>query len=365
MKVLHLIDGPGWSGGVEQTLLLARGLAGAGFGSVIGCHRDNATLLTEARAAGIPVIGFEETGRHKLGNYRRALGLFEGGIDVVIAHKPRSILYALLAQRVVSPRPRVIAVRRVSRRISRLSSLSKYRLPDRVVAVSESVAEGLTAAGVPREKIRVVPSGVDLARFHLRPGARAAARRALGAGDATWVVMHVANFTPRKGHRVLMEALSMARETLGPFRLVLAGHGTEGTECRALAASFGLRDELLGLGLRRDVELLLPAADLFAFPSLPGIEAIAGSLLQAMAVGLPALASNVGGIPEYLREGATGWLAPPGDAPAWAEKLRALRAMPAGERERVATSAASIVHERYSIEGTVRAYVEILTDLRA
>jgi glycosyltransferase involved in cell wall biosynthesis len=160
-----------------------------------------------------------------------------------------------------------------------------------------------------------------------------------------------------------MEALSLAREALGPFRLVLAGHGTDGAECRALAGSFGLADELVGLGLRRDVEMLLPAADLFAFPSLPGIEAIAGSLLQAMAAGLPALASAVGGIPEYLHDGDTGWLAPPGDAQAWGKKLRALRAMPAADRQRVASAATEIVRERYAIEGTVRSYVELLTEL--
>jgi glycosyltransferase involved in cell wall biosynthesis len=365
-KVLNVIDGAGWSGGVEQAFLLARGLAARGIETGIACHAENGTLLHEGPAAGVPTWPFEGGSRWNPGNYARLRALAADGFDVLIAHKPKSVVYAL-AVRAVQPSVRhVIAVRRLARPISRLSSWTKYRMPDRVVAVCDFVADRLRAAGVPEGKIVRIPSGIDLSRFHPRPELRADQRRRWGVErDDVTVLIQVANFLTSKGHRFLFEALAGIGDRLGDYRLVLAGRGTDGAECRDLVERHGLRGRVIGLGMRRDVERLLCGADLFVFPSLPGLEAIGGAVLQAMASGVPVIVSAWVGPPEYIEDARNGFLVDPGDAIALREAISAFASLEPASRRDIAARAVETVRAGYSIERTVDAYVELIDGLSA
>jgi glycosyltransferase involved in cell wall biosynthesis len=239
-------------------------------------------------------------------------------------------------------------------------------MPDRVVAVSGFVADQLRAAGIPEAKIVRIPSGVDLSRFRPRPDIRAEQRRSWGVErDDVTVLIQVGNFLTSKGHRVLFEALEGIGRRLGDYRLVLAGRGTDGPECRELVSRHGLRDRVFGLGMRRDIERLLCGADLFVFPSLPGLEGIGGAVLQAMASGVPVIVSAFVGPPEYVEDARNGFLVKPGDPIALREAISAFAAMEPAARRDVAERAIETVRAGYSIERTVDAYVELIEGLSA
>ena len=185
-------------------------------------------------------------------------------------------------------------------------------------------------AGVARERITLIPSGVDCA--HFRPPSadeRAQARAALGLGDADLAVGAVGALEPRKGHRYLVEAMALLSAARPPASGVVAIIAGDGSLRDALAADirrFGLGDAGGGqvrladrvrlVGRVDDARSILWALDIFVMPSLS--EGLGVALLEAMACGLPCVASRIGGIVDAVDEGRSGILVAPGDAHALA-----------------------------------------------
>jgi glycosyltransferase involved in cell wall biosynthesis len=204
---------------------------------------------------------------------------------------------------------------------------------DLVVAVSEATADVARRAGVPAERIARVENGVDVEAVRAAALAgRRGARGELCASDDDIVLLCLGRLSPEKGQRVLLEAL---RDPLlaSVSRLVVAlvGDGPERPALEALARGDA---RVRFLGWREDPHRWLGAADLFVLPSLS--EGLPVALLEAFAVGLPCVATSVGGVPAAL-EGA-GVLVPAGDPGALAADLGPLLASPA-ERARLAALA--------------------------
>jgi glycosyltransferase involved in cell wall biosynthesis len=151
---------------------------------------------------------------------------------------------------------------------------------------------------------------------------RDALRAELGFGrDALGVVM-VAAFEPRKGHAVLLEALTA---TPPEVRVALVGRGPEERAMRDLATSLGVAGRVRFAGWRDDVDDVLRASDALVLPSL-GNECLPYAILEAMAHGLPVVGTDVAGIPEEIENGVTGTVVPPGDAAALASAMAGLAA---------------------------------------
>lgn len=181
--------------------------------------------------------------------------------------------------------------------------LAAARAADRVVVVERSLAERLSAAGVPAERLAVVPMGVDELRFRVLP--RNDARVRLGLPEETRIVLFVGRGTVEKGIDVLDRALADVA-----------------ADCIAIGPpGDGGRIRFAGQVAPVDVPLWLAAADVFCLPSRS--EGMPVSVMEALAAGLPVVATTVGGIPEQLEEGVNGLLVPPGDAGALAQALRA------------------------------------------
>ena len=173
------------------------------------------------------------------------------------------------------------------------------------------------------------------------------------------VILNLAKFVPRqKGQNYLLEAAVSLKERY-PVTLLLAGLETDGEEAHRAVEEAGLADTVRLLGFRRDIPELINAADLFVFPSLPGLDAIAGSVLQAMACGTIAGASAVGGIPEYLRDGENGFLVPPGDSPALEAAVERAFALEGAERERIARRARETVLGGYSVRAMAEQWMKL------
>ncbi len=196
------------------------------------------------------------------------------------------------------------------------------RWVERVITVSEDNARSLVDIhGVPREKIRVVRIGVpEPAR-----GASARIREPLGIPKEDFLCVMIGSLEERKGHARAFEALAALPASV---KLLVAGAGEEERALRAAAASLGLERRVHFLGYRADVDALLAECDVLVLPST--LEATPYVIVEAMASGLPVVASNVYGVPEIVRDGETGILVDPRVRD---DIVRAIAAL-AGDRER-------------------------------
>ncbi|NLI20722.1 MAG: glycosyltransferase family 4 protein [Clostridiales bacterium] len=172
------------------------------------------------------------------------------------------------------------------------------------------------------EAVQVAGVGIDLSRF-AAPVDRAATRAALGLSPRDSVVITVGEHIPRKNHEACIRAVA----ALSGVTLLFCGVGELEGGLRALADSLGVADRVRFLGFRRDVPALLAACDVFLFPSFQ--EGLPVSLMEAMAAGLPCVASRVRGNADLIVPGEGGYLCAPGDADAMAGHIRTLLSDPA------------------------------------
>ena len=179
---------------------------------------------------------------------------------------------------------------------------------DHVLAISEAVAQfAIEQQGFPRELVEIMHNPVDLGRF--RPGTAnspSAARAGLGLAQDASVVICVARFDPVKGVDILLEAWPEVVSMNPRSTLLLAGDGPLHDSLEEQARALGITESVRFLGYRSDVESILHAADICVVPSRS--EGLSLAAIEAMASGLPVVASRVGGIPEVVEDGTTGLL---------------------------------------------------------
>lgn len=196
-------------------------------------------------------------------------------------------------------------------RLQLAGQAAAYRMAHAIVANSTAAAAQLASEGVPAARVRLIPNGVDTSRFISRaPGA--ALRR----------ITMVANLRAEKGHDILIDAAPRILAAHPDAEFVLAGGGPLAEALAARVRSRGVADRVRFLGECRNVPDVLADTDLFVLPSRS--EALPNAVIEAMAAGLPVVASDVGGIPELVTQGVTGLLVPPGDAQALASAVNHL-----------------------------------------
>ncbi len=207
--------------------------------------------------------------------------------------------------------------------------------------------------GVPFDRIDVLRNGVDLRRFR-PPEAieRRAARAALRLGPDDFVVGVVGSLTPVKQHWVLMRAVARVAESAGGVRLLIVGDGPQRSSLTDEAATLGIRDRVIFTGPREDVPSLLHCMDVYVCSSAS--EGMSNALLEAMAVGLPIVATDVGDHAMIVRDGAAGRIVAPGSVDEIAEALAVLMAGPEVRMHRGVSAGARAA--TFSFDRTVRAY---------
>lgn len=249
-------------------------------------------------------------------------------------------------------------------RARRLASLKVFftSFVDKIIAVSDATRRGLIDThGIPDGKIRVVHNGVSIEAIDSLP--RDEARSRLGIDAGVTAIGCAGELIKRKGHSYLIDAFARVRDGFeGNLRLILLGDGEERAALesqvkkRALGESVSFAGNVVGAGP------LLKAFDIFAMPSL--MEALPFALLEAMAGGVPPVATSVWGIPEVVRDGETGLLVPPGDPDALAVAIERLLS-DQDLRARMGAACRTLAEEKFSLEGmisqTVAVYKEAIS----
>ena len=356
MKIVHLDSHRAWRGGQQQVLYLTQFLLSQGHESFVMAPSDGA-LLRRARAAEVPATGLNM--RHELdlvAAWRLGTWLKRHGVDILHMHEPHAHSIGLLAS-VMAPGVRKVVSRRVDfPPVLNLFSRYKYTKPDvRYLAVSEAVREVMLESGIASNAVHTVYSGVDLGHIdaiHETSNAFPSGNRVIGT---------VGHLSSHKGHRFLLQAMREVCEVEREARLVIVGEGRLRADLEAEAAALGLSDAVRFTGFRRDVLALIRGFEIFAFSSTQ--EGLGTSILDAMALRKPVVATRAGGVPESVLDGVTGLLVPPSDPRALAEALCTMLRKP--ERGRAFGDAGrQRVEKHFTVErmgaATLSAYRDVL-----
>jgi len=215
--------------------------------------------------------------------------------------------------------------------------------------VSESLKRDTIAALGLRRGIDVIPNFLDCEQYRRRPDA--ALRRRL-APDGERIVMHVSNFRPVKRLDAVLDVFLRLRQRV-PARLVLVGDGPERPALERRVAAEGVGEYVLFAGERQDLVAWLSCADLFLLPSAQ--ESFGMAALEAMACEVPVIASRVGGLPEVIDDGDTGFLCNPDDLDGMAERGADLL-VDADAHQRIAMAGAIAVRTRFCTDAIVPMY---------
>ena len=301
-------------------------------------------------AARLKLVAYELGGRSKVWRVLKAIGVFRWlRPDVVHGHNATSLQYALLARRCTRAKI-VITCHGRGKADYKEPGPELWGQVDRVVCVSDAVARA--TEDVPADRICVVRNGVDAS---MSARSREEVRRELRLGDAFTAII-VARIDHLKGHDTLLRAWADVHRTDPEATLLIVGDGAERAAMERLAAEAGVAAAVRFLGFRSDVIELLGAADLFLLPSLT--EGLPLSILEAMAHGLPIVATHVGGIPELVTEEREGLLVPPKDVAALAAAIGRM-AFDAEARGRFARQARERAINEFSFDAMLRQYEDV------
>jgi glycosyltransferase involved in cell wall biosynthesis len=212
--------------------------------------------------------------------------------------------------------------------------------------------------GVRENQVVIIPNGVEDLRT--RSGAlRIDSRRQLGLGRKTVLLGTVARLYPQKNLSLFLRALAKL-STLQEWKALVVGDGPERRQLLALTEELRLTDRVIWLGARTDVEAWLAAMDVFVHTS--DFEGMPNAVMEAMAMGLPVVASAVDGTRELIEDGVSGYLLPPGDVDAFAERIRDLM-----EDSHLAHQLGEKAHrhvlERFGMARMIEAYNELFLSL--
>jgi glycosyltransferase involved in cell wall biosynthesis len=377
VRILHLNFHRGWGGQPQRILMESRELARRGHAVALAVPGDG-ILADRAREAGLTVFGdFRFRPPAELPSFVRDVRELRRVVrdwkpSILHSHGSQDTWVTLVANRWPGGArlPHVLTRHNTKRVSDTLANRFLYRRIDRLVVVSASVLDRygtfIRRGIVHPDSVPVIASSIEIDRFR-GPSDPQRLRRELGLPDDAVVAGCVGRLVPDKGQRHLIEAAALLRERHPALHLVLAGTGTDEAALRALTTERGLEGHVHFLGFRTDIPEVTAAFDIAVLPSVD-CDASSAVIKEAMALGRPVIATDIGGAREMLDPGPSGLLVPPRDASALAGALDALLRDP--ERAaRLGATGPALVAERFSptrlAEDSLALYTAVLESAKA
>jgi glycosyltransferase involved in cell wall biosynthesis len=355
-RVLYLLE-TGGPGGAERMLLdLAENL-GSGWRAVVGVMKPG-WLQSNATSAGLSCVMLGGGDLGDLGVLHRLVAAVETHeIAVIHAHE----FYMSMIGTLVSAMTGIPLVVTLHGR-NHYPDKRRRRLACRVMATRASalvtVSEDLRrffcrTSGTALARVRVIYNGIAVSNRLAANSRRGELLDSIGIPREAKIVGAVGNLYPVKGHLNLIRSARTIVRTHPTTHLVILGRGSQHDPISALAEAMGIRDRIHLLGYRDDVKEWLSAMDVFAMPSLS--EGLPLSLLEAMAAGVPPVVTQVGGMPEVIHDGETGFIVSPGDGAALADRISFLLANPS-LATKIGTAAHDCILERFTVDKMAAEY---------
>ncbi|HEY0160126.1 MAG TPA: glycosyltransferase [Thermoanaerobaculia bacterium] len=326
-RLLWLLDSLGVGGAEALVVPFARHLDRERYTLFVGClwKIEGEMVVSGLRELGVPVTEFAARSLRDRTTYRRVRAfLQEERIDLVHAHLTFSATWSAVLSRQTGI-PSIATLHVAPSATRQFRNTLRHRLAtdardwvmrramnrwsSRVVTVSEALRQTYLAKGdLAAEKVTVVHNGIELERFRKdRAATRARLEREFNIPAGVPILVTVSVLRPAKGIEYLLDAAQRVPNAV----FLILGDGNMREEWQALAARQGIGDRVRWAGYRTDVHTILAGCDGLVHPSLD--DAFPTVLLEAMAAGLPVVATRVGGIPEIVTDGETGYLVAPGD----------------------------------------------------
>ena len=311
LRILHINPEMAWGGGENQLHYLMSALKQRGHVQTLVCQ-PGSILSTRFTQEGYPIETIRMRNELSIAGMKHIRKIFrKGPFDVVHFHTARAHMLGAIATCTSAP-PIRIATRRMEHRTGGLlKALILYnRLTDTTVAISQAVRDALLQAGTRHHKVRIIPDGVDISLFENNDPQPW--RQKLGIDEKAPVIGFIGSLIRKKGIEFLLRAGPPILEKHPSCRFLVVGEGHLQSDLEQLVTNLGMTDSVIFTGRQTDIPGILAAMDVFVLPSLQ--EGLGVSALEAMAAEKPIVASRVGGLPESVVHGETGFLVKPEDA---------------------------------------------------
>jgi glycosyltransferase involved in cell wall biosynthesis len=373
VKVLHLRSSTSLGGPEKQILRAAKSLRLEGFDlTLLVLYRRNDAmpffhpLVVEARKQEIPAEQMLDS--HQLPFQligRIAKKLKEEQFSLVHTHEYRGDIVGGMAARLAGVK--AVAVvrgytdRTLALRLYKILDLLALRFFAKIITVSTSLRRQVMSAGLPKERVVTIHNAIAPESLEVEGYADdLRVREGLGIEPEEQVVSIVGRLSPEKGHIYLFQAIKKILAALPKTRLLVIGDGPLREKLEILSVSLGLGSAVSFLGFRQDVVALMKISDMMVLPSLR--EGLPNVILEALALAKPVVATQVGGIPEIIRDGETGLLVPPKDPERLAEALLHLLRNPEKGKE-FGERGKAIVTQEFNVETMVHKIAEVYREV--
>jgi glycosyltransferase involved in cell wall biosynthesis len=328
IKVLWLIKGLG-TGGAEKLLEMALNYLDKDKFEYQAAYflKKKDVLVPQLEKAGVPTFclniekPYDPKALWKILRYLR-----QEKIDVLHIHSPYPAVLGRLAGRLAGVKAIIYTEHNIVEKyhfLTRLGNVLTYQLNDAIIAISDAVSGSIKKWPTARKrKVYRIYNGVDYDAIQKLVTDPKSIRQSLKIDERNMVVGTVAHIQPQKGYRYLIEAARLVLDKYPNVTFVIVGgEKVEGgrKELEDLSTELGIRKNVIFTGSRSDALQVMAGFDLFVLPSV--WEGFGIVFLEAMALGKPVIGTNVGGIPEVVQDGVTGYLVEPRNPPQLADKM--------------------------------------------
>ncbi len=359
-------------GGAEKVVsALATGLPRYGFKPHILCLHGLGRIGMELSERGVGAHFGLMRSRFDPGGFIRLSRLFRGERNTILYALDHhdALFWGAVASRGTGVHCRVTPVHSTGlwKKKGSFTFIDRLVLPryDRVIALSSIHADYVARqSGIERSRIAVVNNGVDTERFKPVPSQehRDRIRESLSLAPDDYVVTIVAVLRPEKNHEMFLRAAARFRAGGGRGLFLIVGDGEEARKLHDLTRELALDSIVRFMGARDDIPLILAASDVSVLCSHPVVETFPLSVLEAMASGVPVVATAVGSIPEMIEDGSEGFIIQPGDVRALADALLLLGS-DAGRRGRMGARARERAQSLFSEDRMVEEHASLFRSL--